>query len=81
MLHFFVLDALQYVCMVLCGRQAVFVWLCKLHTIDYNVLCHATVVNSTNITKAEESRRPHVALYWRVCSMYTHSLLYLVCFR
>ena len=32
-------------------------WLCKLHTIENHVLCHATVgVSSTNLLKAEESR-------------------------
>ena len=31
--HFFVLDALPYVCMIQCVRPAVFVWLCKLHRI------------------------------------------------
>ena len=48
-LHVFVLDALPIVCMVRCGRPAVFVWLCKLHMIEDHVLCHATVVSSTNI--------------------------------
>ena len=73
--HLFVSDALPYwyVCMVRCGRPAVFVWLCKLHTIGDHVLCHATVVSSTNIFKAEESRRLHVVIYWRVCSSYTQS--------
>ena len=33
----FVLDALPYVCMVRYGRPAVFVWLCKLHTIEDHV--------------------------------------------
>ena len=49
-------DALPYVCMVRCGRPAVFVWLSNLYTIEDHVLCHATVVSSTNIIKAEESR-------------------------
>ena len=38
-------------CMVRCGRSAVFVWLCKPHTIEGQVLCHATVVNTTNLLK------------------------------
>ena len=39
-LHFFVSDALPYwcVCMVRRGRPAVFVWLCKLHTVEDHVL-------------------------------------------
>ena len=41
-----------YVCMVRCDRPAVFVWLYKLHTIGDHVLCHATVVWSTNVFKA-----------------------------
>ena len=38
---FFVSDALPYwyVCIVRCGRPAVFVWLCKLHKIEDHVLC------------------------------------------
>ena len=57
-----------------------FVRLCKFHTIEDHVLCHTTVGSSTNIIKAEESRRLHVVVlvYWRVCSMYTHSLLYVL---
>ena len=35
--------------MVRCGRPPVLVWLCKLHTIEDHVLCHATVVSSTNL--------------------------------
>ena len=62
MLHF-VLGALPYVCMIRCDHQAVFVWLCKLHTIEDHVRCHATVVSRTDIIKAEESRRLHVVLY------------------
>ena len=46
--------------MVRCDRPAAFVWLYKLHTTEDHVLCHATVVNSTYIIKAEESRRLHV---------------------
>ena len=57
--HFFVLDALPYVCTVRCGRPAVFVWLCKLHTIEDPVLYYATVISSTNIFKVEKSRRLH----------------------
>ena len=46
-LHFFVSDALPnwYVCMVRCDRPPVFVWLCKIHTIEDYVMCHATVVS------------------------------------
>ena len=59
----FFMDALlTYVCTVRCGRPTVFVWLCKLHTIEGHVLCHATVVSRLNIIKAEKSRRLHVAL-------------------
>ena len=73
-LHFFVLNALlPYVYMVRCGRPAVFVWLCKLHTIEDHVLYHATIASSTNIIKAEESRRLHVVLYGRACSMCSQS--------
>ena len=46
--------------MVRCGRSAVFMWLRKLHTIEGHVLCHATVVSSTNLLKAEECRRLYV---------------------
>ena len=67
------LEALPYVCMVRCGRPAVFVWLCKLHTIKDYVLCHATVISSTHIIKAEEFRRRHAVLFWKVCSMYEQS--------
>ena len=80
-LHFIVLDALQYwyVWMVRCGRPAVFVWLCKLRTIEGHVLlCYAMVVSSTNIFKVKESQRLHVVLFCRVRSMYTQST---VCFR
>ena len=73
---FFMLD--WYVCMVRCGRPAVFVWLCKLHTIEDHPLCLATVVSSTNILKDEESRCLHVVLFWRVCSMYTRSTAYVL---
>ena len=52
--------------------------LCKLHTIEDHVLCHATVMSSTNIIKADESRRLHVLLHWRACSMYTQSLRYVL---
>ena len=47
---------IPYVCMVWCGRPALFImWLCKLHTIEDNVLCHATVVvSSTNLLKAKD---------------------------
>ena len=77
-LHFFVLDALPCVCMVRCGRPAVFVWLCKLHNmIGDRVLYHATVVSSTNLIITEESRRLHVVLYG-VCSLHTPSPL---CFK
>ena len=75
-LHFFVGSALSYwyVCMVRCGRPAVFVWLYKLHTIGDHVLSHATVVCSTNVFKAG------------VCTLYStgesvqciHSLLYVL---
>ena len=46
--------------MVRCGQSAVFMWLRKLHTIEDHVLCHAMVVSSTNLLKAEEYRRLHV---------------------
>ena len=78
MAPFFLSDALPYwyVCMVRCGQPAVFVGLCKLHTIDDHVLCHATVVVSgTDVFEAEESRRLHVIILWRVCSMYTQSVV------
>ena len=53
----------------------VFGWLCKLHTIEDHVLCHATVVSRTDLLKAEESRASArtycccctVVLYWGVC--------------
>ena len=57
---FHVLDALPYVCLARCGKPAVFVWLCKLRTIEDHVLDHATVVSSTSIFKAKES--PHLQL-------------------
>ena len=50
---FFVLGALPYVCMVWCGRPAAFMWLCKPRTIEDHVLCHATVVSSTNLLKSQ----------------------------
>ena len=62
---------LPYVCMVRCGRSTVFEYLCKLHTIDNHVLCHATVVSidGADLVKVEESRRLHVlqlvVLSWR----------------
>ena len=60
-LHFLVLGALfPRVCEVRCGRPAVFVWLCKLHTIEDHVLSHATVVASIAQIRVEESRRLHV---------------------
>ena len=69
----------RYVCMVRCGRPAVFVWLCKLHTIEYHVMCHATVVvSSTNVFKVEESRRLHVVLYTGESVPCIHSLLYVL---
>ena len=74
MVPFFVLDALPHACMVRCGRPAVFVWLCKLHTIEDRVLCHATVISSTYLLKAEESWRLHVVLYCRVCSIYVYTV-------
>ena len=57
---FFMLDVLPYVCMVRCGRPAVFMGLCKLRAIDDHVQCHATVVSSTNLLKADESWRLRV---------------------
>ena len=56
------LDALPYICMVRCGCPAVFMWLCKLYTIEDHVLCHVRVVSSINLLKDEESRRRHVLL-------------------
>ena len=46
--------------MVRCGRPAVFMWSCDLHTIEYYVLCHTTVV----------------VIYSKVCSLYTPSTVY-----
>ena len=72
-LHFLVLDGLPYVSIGRYGRLAVFVWLCKLHTIEGRVLCRAKVVSSKNLLKAVESRRLHGIVYCRVCSMYAPS--------
>ena len=36
--------------------------------------CHGCV-SGISLLKAEESRRLHVALYWRACSMYAPSTL------
>ena len=62
--------------MVRCGRPAVFVWFCKLRTIEDHVLCHATVVSSI------KSKPRNLG----VCTLYTigesvqciHSLLYIL---
>ena len=65
---------------VRCGRPAVFIWLCQLHTIEDHILCHAMVVSSTNLIKAEESRRLHVLQLYRIGEsvQYIHHLLYLL---
>ena len=73
-LHF-VFDYVPYVRMVRCGQPVVrvFMWLCKLHTIDEvfmrlcklhtiddNVLWHATGLSISNPYKAKESQHLHV---------------------
>ena len=45
---------------------AVFVWLCKLHTIVDHALCHATVVSTTKLLKNEES---FVCTYYKLFSI------------
>ena len=39
------------VCMAHCDQPAAFVWLCKPHTIEDHVLCHATVVSINRRTR------------------------------
>ena len=59
------LDALSYVCMVWCGRPAVFVWLCKPHTIEDQacpVPCHAM----PRVAQTSSKPRNH-----GVCTLYS----------
>ena len=61
--------ALPYDRVIRCGRPAVFMWLCKLHTIeDHVVLRHATIVSGTNLLKVEESRRVHILQLYSINS-------------
>ena len=75
-------DALPYwyVCVARCSRPAVFIWLCKFHTIEDHVLCHATVVSITNkrIQNRGKSASARCTILLESSVQCIHSLLYVL---